>query len=127
MPSMCGKRCEQVLCTASSIEYEVEFCFINYHKYGNSQTYNQIMYELYLTPRDDKILENHLKPYIVPFKIIGYVILILVVMLFDIVVLSLDDELFVLRTYGRHLCRMFIILLDIICVGYNTYYYFICT
>ena len=42
MPSMCGKHWEQIACPAITAEDEVEFRFINYHKYGNKEAYKEI-------------------------------------------------------------------------------------
>lgn len=81
MPSMCGKRWEQVRCPAISEDDEIEFRFVNHHKYGNKTAYSEALSTCYLTSSDNKILECYLKPYIKPFQIVGSAILIVSIML----------------------------------------------
>ena len=81
MPSMCGKRWEQMLCPVISTEDEIEFRFINYHKYGNENAYKEALSSLLMTPLDNNILEVYLKSYIKPFEIVGCALLIVAVML----------------------------------------------
>lgn len=81
MPSMCGKRWAQILCPEITVEDEVEFHFINYHKYGNKEAYKELLSSCLLAPLDETVLESYLKPYINPFKMIGTVILIVGIML----------------------------------------------
>ena len=81
MPSMCGKHWEQLLCPVITTEDEIEFHFMNYHKYGNKNAYKEALSSLLITPRDNTILEVYLKSYIQPFKMVGYAIMIVAVML----------------------------------------------
>ena len=81
MPSMCGKRWEQILCPTITVEDEVEFRFINYHKYGNKEAYKELLSTCLLAPLDKTVLEAYLKPYINPFEIMGTVLLIVGIML----------------------------------------------
>ena len=81
MPSMCGKRWEQVLCPAITIEDEVEFHFINYHKYGNKEAYKELLSTCLIAPLDKTVLETYLKPYIDPFERMGTAFLIVGMML----------------------------------------------
>lgn len=81
MPSMCGKRWEQILCPEISLEDEVEFHFINYHKYGNKEAYKELLSTFFLAPLDKTVLESYLKPYVNPFEIMGVVFLIMGIML----------------------------------------------
>ena len=81
MPSLCGKRWEQVLCPAIAIEDEVEFRFINYHKYGNEEAYKELLSTCLLAPLDKTILETYLDPYINPFEMMGTALLIVGIML----------------------------------------------
>ena len=76
MPSMCGKQWEQILCPAITVEDEVEFHLINYHKYGNKEAYKEFLSTFILAPLDNAVLESYLKPYINPFEIMGTVFLI---------------------------------------------------
>lgn len=76
MPSMCGKQWEQILCPAITVEDEVEFRLINYHKYGNKEAYKEFLSTFILAPLDNAVLESYLKPYINPFEIMGTVFLI---------------------------------------------------
>ena len=76
MPSMCGKQWEQILCPAITVEDEVEFHLINYHKYGNKEAYKEFLSTFILAPLDNAVLENYLKAYINPFEIMGIVLLI---------------------------------------------------
>ena len=81
MPSMCGKRWGQILCPAITVEDEVEFHFINYHKYGNKEAYKELLSTCLLAPLDKTVLETYLKPYINPFKMMGTALLIVGIML----------------------------------------------
>ena len=81
MPSMCGKRWEQMLFPDITTEDEVEFHFINYHKHGNKDAYKEALCSLLVTPTDNAILEVYLKSYIQPFEMVGYALLIVAVML----------------------------------------------
>ncbi len=81
MPSMCGKRWEQILCPTITAENEVEFHFMNCHKYGNKEAYKELLSTCLLAPLDKTVLETYLKPYINPFEIMGTVLLIVGVML----------------------------------------------
>jgi len=81
MPSMCGKRWAQMLCPEITVEDEVEFHFINYHKYGNKEAYKELLTTCLLAPLDKAVLEAYLKPYITPFEIIGTALLIVGIML----------------------------------------------
>ena len=81
MPSMCGKRWEQMLCPKITTEDEIEFRFINYHKHGNKNAYKEALASLLITPQDNAVLEVFLKPYIKPFQMAGYALLIVAVML----------------------------------------------
>ena len=81
MPSMCGKRWEQMLCPLITTEDEIEFRFINYHKHGNKNAYKEALSSLLMTPPDNYILEEYLKSYIKPFEMSGYALLIVSVML----------------------------------------------
>ncbi|MBR4964995.1 MAG: histidine kinase, partial [Lachnospiraceae bacterium] len=82
MPSMCGKRWEQILCSTITVEDEVEFHLSNYHKYGNKEAYKELLSTFIISPLDKTVLETYLKPYIYPFEIMGTVILIVGIMLF---------------------------------------------
>lgn len=81
MSSMCGKRWEHMLCPTITTEDEIEFRFINYHHHGNQNAYKEAMSSLLITPQDNTILEVYLKPYIEPFELTGYAVLIVAVML----------------------------------------------
>ena len=81
MPSLCGKRWEQILCPAITTEDEVEFQFINCHKYGNEAAYKEVLTTSFLAPLDKTILESYLKPYITPFEMTGNTLLIVGIML----------------------------------------------
>ena len=81
MPSMCGKRWEQILCPTITVEDEVEFRFINYHKYGNKEAYKELLSTCLIAPLDKTVLETNLKPYINPFQKLGTVLLIVGIML----------------------------------------------
>lgn len=81
MPSMCGKRWEQMLFPVISTEDEIEIRFVNSHKYGNKNAYKEALSSLFITPMDNTILEVYLKPYIKPFEMAGYALLIVAVML----------------------------------------------
>ena len=81
MPSMCGKRWAQILCPEITVEDEVEFRFINYHKYGNKEAYKELLSTCLLAPLDKAVLEAYLKPYIHPFEIMGAALLIVGIML----------------------------------------------
>ena len=81
MPSMCGKRWVQILCPAITVEDEVEFHFINYHKYGNKEAYKELLTTCLIAPIDKTVLETYLKPYINPFEKIGTGLLIVGIML----------------------------------------------
>lgn len=81
MPSMCGKHWEQILCPKITTEDEIEFRFINWHKYGNKNAYKEALASLLITPQDNSILEVYLKAYIKPFQTIGFSVLIVAVML----------------------------------------------
>ncbi len=81
MPSMCGKHWEQILCPTITVEDEVEFRFINYHKYGNKEAYKEFLSTCILAPLDKTVLETYLKPYINPFEMMGTAFLIVGIML----------------------------------------------
>ncbi len=81
MPSMCGKRWAQILCPEITVEDEVEFRFINYHKHGNKEAYKELLSTCLLAPLDKAVLEAYLKPYIHPFEIMGAALLIVGIML----------------------------------------------
>lgn len=81
MPSMCGKRWEKVLCPAITAEDEVEFRFVNHHKYGNAKAYKEVLASLFLTPADNAVMEAYLKPYTNLFEKTGYGLLVIAVML----------------------------------------------
>lgn len=81
MPSMCGKRWEQLLCPEITVDDELEIRFINYHKHGNKNAYKEALSTLLLTPPDNTILEIYLKSYIEPFEKIGYALFIIAMML----------------------------------------------
>lgn len=81
MPSMCGKRWAQILCPEITKEDEVEFRFINYHKYGNKEAYKELLTTCLIAPLNKTVLETYLKPYINPFEIIGTGLLIVGIML----------------------------------------------
>ena len=81
MPSMCGKRWAQILCPEITEEDEVEFRFINYHKYGNKEAYKELLTTCLIAPLDKTVLESYLKPYTNPFEIIGTGLLIVGIML----------------------------------------------
>lgn len=81
MSSMCGKRWEQILCPAITVEDEVEFHFINYHKYGNKEAYKELLSTCFLAPLDKTVMEIYLKPYINPFRMMGTALLIVGIML----------------------------------------------
>lgn len=81
MASMCGKRWEQMMCPEITTEDEIEFRFINDHKHGNKEAYKEVLTSLMVTPPDITILEAYLKPYIRPFELTGYVLLIIAVMM----------------------------------------------
>lgn len=80
MPSMCGKRWEQLQCPVLTTEDEVEFQFTNFHKYGNQNAYQEVLASLMITPLDNTILEVYLKPYIEPLQMAGYALIIVAVM-----------------------------------------------
>lgn len=81
MPSMCGKRWEQMLCPGITTEDEIEIHFSNNHKHGNKNAYKEAIASITLTPRDHTILEVYLKPYIKPFEQAGYALVIVAMML----------------------------------------------
>lgn len=81
MASMCGKHWNQLLCPEISVEDEIEFRFINYHKHGNKHAYKEALSSLLVTPPDNTILETYLKSYIEPFEKAGYALLIVAVLL----------------------------------------------
>lgn len=81
MPSMCGAHWEQIHCPAISAGDEVEFHFTNYHKYGNKNAYKEVLSECFITPPDKTVLESYLKPYVVPFEMLGNALLIVGIML----------------------------------------------
>ena len=81
MPSMCGKQWEQILCPTITVDDEVEFRFINYHKYGNKEAYKELLSTCLLAPLDKTVLESYLKPYVNPFEIMGTALLIVGIML----------------------------------------------
>lgn len=81
MPSMCGKRWEQLMCPEIMPEDEIEFHFTNYHNHGNKNAYKEVLSSLLMTPPDNTILEVHLKSYIEPFEKTGYALLIVAIML----------------------------------------------
>ena len=76
MTSMCGKRWEQLLCPGIAAEDEIEIRFINYHNHGNEAAYKEALSSFLVTPPDNTILEIYLKPFIEPFKMTGYALLI---------------------------------------------------
>lgn len=81
MPSMCGKQWKQMLCPAITVEDEVEFHFINYHKYGNKEAYKELLSTCLLAPLEKTVLETYLKPYINPFEMMGTALLVVGIML----------------------------------------------
>ena len=81
MPSMCGKRWEQMRCPVITTEDEIEFHFTNYHNHGNKNAYKEAVSSLLMTPPDNTILEVYLESYTKPFKMGGYALLIVAVML----------------------------------------------
>ena len=81
MASMCGKRWEQMSFPEITTADEVEFCFVNPHKHGNKQAYREVLSSLLITPMDNTILEIYLKPYIKPFEMVGYALMIVALML----------------------------------------------
>lgn len=81
MASMCGKRWEQLLCPGIAAEDEIEIRFINYHNHGNEAAFKEALTSFLMTPPDNTILEIYLKPYIEPFKMTGYALLIAAMML----------------------------------------------
>ena len=81
MPSMCGKRWVQILCPTITVEDEVEFHFINYHKYGYKEAYKELLSSCLLAPLDKTVLETYLKPYTNPFEMMGTAFLIVGIML----------------------------------------------
>lgn len=81
MPSMCGKHWDRMLCPTITTEDEIEFRFINYHKYGNKDAYKEALRSLLITPQDNTILEVYLKSYIKPFEMAGYTLFVVGVML----------------------------------------------
>ena len=81
MPSMCGKHWDQMLCPKITPEDEMEFHFINYHKYGNKNAYKEALISLLITPQDNTILEVYLKSYVKPFEMVGYTLFVVGVML----------------------------------------------
>ena len=81
MPSMCGKRWEQMRCPEITTEDEIEFRFINYHKYGNKNAYREALDSLLITPANNIILETYLKSYIKPLELLGLALLTVAVML----------------------------------------------
>ena len=81
MPSMCGKRWAQILCPVITVEDEIEFRFMNYHKYGNKEAYKELLSTCLLAPLDKTVLEAYLKPYINPFEMMGTALLIMGIML----------------------------------------------
>ena len=81
MPSMCGKRWEQLMCPEITTEDEIEIRFINYHKHENKNAYKEMLSSFLVTPPDNTILEAHLKPHIEPFERTGYALFIVSVML----------------------------------------------
>lgn len=80
MPSVCGKRWERVLCPEITTEDVVEFHFINPHKQGNEQAYNEVLNTFYLNPGNSLVMESYLEPYCKPFENLGGIILIVAVM-----------------------------------------------
>ncbi len=81
MASMCGKRWEQMHFPMISTTDEIEFRFVNPHKHGNKEAYREALSSLLITPLDNTILEVYLKPYIKPFEMVGYALLIVALML----------------------------------------------
>lgn len=81
MPSMCGKRWQQIACPVVSSEDVVEFVFINYHEYGNNTAFRDALNSIYVTQQDSAVLESFLEPYIRPERTVGYTTLIVSIML----------------------------------------------
>ena len=81
MPSMCGKRWEQVLCPEITVEDKIEFRLTNYHNYGNKEAYKELLATCLLAPLDKTVLETYLKPYTNSFEIMGTALLIIGIML----------------------------------------------
>ena len=54
---------------------------INYHNHGNQHAYKELVSSLLMTPPDNSILEAYFKSYIEPFKLAGYALMIVAVML----------------------------------------------
>lgn len=81
IPSVCGKRWEQLMCPKIMPEDEIEFHFTNCHNYGNENAYKEALSSLLMTPPDNTILETYLESYIEPFENAGYALLIVAMML----------------------------------------------
>ena len=81
MPSICGKRWEQLMCPEINADDEIEIRFINYHKHENKNAYKEMLSSFLVTPPDNTVLEAYLKPQIEPFERAGYAIFIVAVML----------------------------------------------
>jgi two-component sensor histidine kinase len=81
MASMCGKRWEQMCFPAITTADEVEFRLVNPHKHGNKEAYREALSSLFITPMDNIILEIYLKPYMKPFEMVGYALLIVALVL----------------------------------------------
>lgn len=79
--SACGKKWEHVRCPNIGPGDEVEFRLSNPHSYGNRHAYNEVFATLYMTPDNNIVLENYLMPHTRPFRIIGYGLLIVAIML----------------------------------------------
>lgn len=81
MASMCGKRWEQMSFPVVTTADEIEFRFVNPHKHGNKEAYREALTSLFITPLDNTILEIYLKPYMKPFEMVGYALLIVALIL----------------------------------------------
>lgn len=81
LPSMCGKRWEQVSCPEITTEDEIIIEMINCHAHGNKGAYLELMDNILITPPDIKVLEAYLKLYTKPFAATGYGFIIVSMML----------------------------------------------
>lgn len=137
--AVCGKRWEQILCPELTAEDEIVFRFINIHKHGNKEAYREAIATCIVTGTDSRVLEGYVAPYVIPFNITGYTLVVVAGMLlgaslaalalkskiskrllvmglttlfgggyiiFDVMTVSLMDELLVVKTYGGLLCMM---------------------
>ena len=80
-PSMCGKRWEQFIVPEISSKDTMEIRFINHHEHGNSQAFEEAISNIYIAPNDNQVLPHYLEPYIAPFNVVGYALLVISVLL----------------------------------------------